>query len=670
MNQQYILQNSMFDCGVAALKTIFLLYGRRIKTEDIVGEKINQGITALQLIQASQKKGLVAKGVKSNLTYLNYKYLPCIAHVIKDKSYFHYLVILKNNIMKKTILVHDPSIGLKTMTYEEFNDITTEIFIIFNHKDKLNIVKDNRFIKILKELLIINKFKIIKIFTASLIFIFLSLIFNYYLKLVIEYPNYFILLSLTFTFISLIKNNFAYFKNKIIIKLNKDIDKKVNEIFINHILFLPYKYYLNSNIGELMTISSDIENFKNIVVKVFISCFVDFTLIFSVILFMSFYNIYYVLIFFLLVIVTSYISIKYQRIFNQNYLIIKDKKIKNSNILLQFLDAFNSIKNLVLEKKVALNIQNSYEEVLDENYKYDLNNNTYTIIINLIEEIFMIIVVFVAIYFNNNYNIFNVILFSSVFYLFIGFLNNINECIAMYKMYNTSVNKVLDLLEIDKEKFNITINDIFSHIVYQNVSCSFNRRKILKNINFEIFPKDLIFITGKSGVGKSTLIKSLLKYVEYEGKILLDNIDLSFIEANRVRNSITYVSQDEKIFNNTIYNNLKLINDNDKDIQKVIKICQIQFNSNYVLEENGKNISGGERKKILIARALLKNTKIIIFDESFNEIDLLTERKILKEIINNYCEISIILISHRKSNMDLFKKHYNLINGQLKLMED
>ena len=94
------------------------------------------------------------------------------------------------------------------------------------------------------------------------------------------------------------------------------------------------------------------------------------------------------------------------------------------------------------------------------------------------------------------------------------------------------------------------------------------------------------------------------------------------------------------------------------------------INSYYILEENGLNLSKGERKRLLIARSLLKGSDLVIFDESFNEIDVETERKILNNIFKNYPEKKVIMISHRLNNKDLFDKCYELKNKKLVLKEE
>ena len=160
-NYKFMLQENMYDCGVAALKTIFLQYGKKIKSNDVVRKTTSQGTTAYELISSSKKLGLNAKGVRTTLDTLTIKHLPCIAHIIKDKNYFHYIVIFEKNNKNKTLVILDPAIGIKTITYEEFNEETTNIFILFDDK-KMQKEKDKRFKNVIKSLLKINKKEVIE----------------------------------------------------------------------------------------------------------------------------------------------------------------------------------------------------------------------------------------------------------------------------------------------------------------------------------------------------------------------------------------------------------------------------------------------------------------------------------------------------------------------------
>ena len=156
-----------------------------------------------------------------------------------------------------------------------------------------------------------------------------------------------------------------------------------------------------------------------------------------------------------------------------------------------------------------------------------------------------------------------------------------------------------------------------------------------------------------------SIIKKLLTIL-----IFINNIDINKIKEDSLKNNICYVSQDEYIYNDTIKNNILMFkNINNKDLNKALKVTMIdkflknkKINLNYMLEENGHNLSGGERQKILLARTLVRNIDYIVLDETTSEIDIESERKIIENIKTEYTNKTLILISHRLSNEDLFNK--------------
>lgn len=672
MSEKYVLQNDLFDCGVAALKTIFNIFGKKIEI-NFNSRNNNQGLTAYEIIKLSKKNGLEAKGVKANLSYLSEKYLPCIAHVIKDKSYFHYIVILKNNKMKNKLTIFDPSIGTSSISYNEFNEITTNIFIIFK-KEKIKNEKNNQFRQILLKLAKNNKILIFKSILISIIVIILSLVFSFYIKFLFIYKNYYIILSILFLFISISKNFLFYIKNKLIIKLNEKIDYDINNDFITHIFNLPYNYYQTKPTGYLITIINDIENFKSIVVKTFTTIFIDFTFIILIIIFLSIFNLYYLLILLLFVIIKIVISYLFQDKYNNNYIKTKLSKISSTTFLINSLDNIKSVKNLSIENIISKKAKEKELLMLSEKQIFNKNNSKYLSINIFLEETFLVIIIFLTfILKNDSASLLNMVIFINCYQLFLGFLNNVCDYIIMYKTYISSIEKVLDIMEektVEQEKRYIVD---FNKIEFLNISYNLpGGNNIFNNVSFIIEKNDSIFIEGKSGVGKTTLIKLLLKEIGgYKGNILLDNINLSYISESTIRKSIVYVSNNEKLFSDTIYNNLSIVNNDENKIKKVLNICKIEdfmkkrhIDGNYFIDNTEENLSGGEKNKILIARALLNDPKVIIFDESFNEMDSKTERSIINEIKQNF-NITIVFISHRKENIDLFNKHYKIENRKL-----
>ena len=254
-----------------------------------------------------------------------------------------------------------------------------------------------------------------------------------------------------------------------------------------------------------------------------------------------------------------------------------------------------------------------------------------------------------------NFYVFDIILFYNLFYLLKGFINNILNNIVLFKIYKVSIIKILDILELEKEVFKNTKFKYINKISFNNVGFEVSDNKIFDNLNLDIIRGKSVFIHGSSGIGKSSLIKILLRYYDLSyGDILIDNVNLKNIDLKFIRDNITYIGQDEYLFTDTIYNNLSFLCSDLNKIKKALNTCLFNIDTNYLLFDNGINLSGGERKKLIVARGLICCKNILILDEVFNEIDILEERKILNNIFAMYKNLTVIFISHRYQNHDLF----------------
>lgn len=672
----YVMQDNNFDCGLASLITCFYNLGFKVPKEEVKKHlKIkDQGIKAYDLVRVSKELGITAKGVRGEVINLNKKDLPCIAHVVKDKSYYHYIVILEIDKIKKILKVFDPAKGIEEISFFEYEDIATQIYIVFDKK-KIPKFKDSRFRKYLYDLFLENKRMILKCLLISLIFIVFSILSNYYIQILLTFLNddnllFIVLILLLFLSINISKNMVDFYKSKLLLKLNLKIDRKINKKVIRHIVLLPYQYFSTKATGELVSIINDVENFKDIIVKLFVIGCVDLILVILIIFYLTIYNIVYLPFLLFLVLVILIVAYRYRSIYNDKFIKFKQSKISFSTKLIEAIEAFYTIKGLHLENKLTDMLNKSYNNVLKNNEDYLFKSNVYSFIISNLGDVFYLLVIFIGVLLiiYKGFYFLNIVLFSNLFYLLIGFINNIADSLVMYKIYQSSIVKVLDILDVKKEEFKNTKLNSFEKIAFFNTSLVVDDKKILDNVCLEINKGRHLFIYGKSGSGKSTLIKLLLKYyLPTDGKILIDDINYDVFDLKVLRKNITYVSQNEYLFTDTIYKNLQLVNDGKKKIKKAINTCLINetfmnngIDGTYLLTDNGINLSGGERKKILIARGLLQAKNILVLDETFNEIDIETERRILQNILNNYKNLTVILISHRYNNSDLFCETFKL----------
>ena len=186
------------------------------------------------------------------------------------------------------------------------------------------------------------------------------------------------------------------------------------------------------------------------------------------------------------------------------------------------------------------------------------------------------------------------------------------------------------------------------------------------HLSFTIEPHDSIALLGESGCGKSTLIKTLfLMDQEYTGSILLNGIERKELYSFDILKDVAYLDQTVHIFNTSLKNNMTLYADIREtellDIIKRLKLTHLYEscggNLNYLIQENGKNLSGGEKQKIALARAYVSNKKIFVLDESLSAIDADSAKDILNDLLSRK-DITLIMISHgtEQSVLDRFTK--------------
>jgi len=182
-------------------------------------------------------------------------------------------------------------------------------------------------------------------------------------------------------------------------------------------------------------------------------------------------------------------------------------------------------------------------------------------------------------------------------------------------------------------------------------------------------------IVGKSGSGKTTIFNLVNKlYNINSGNILIDGKDIKDLSEKSIRGNITIISQNPYIFNMSIKDNLKLVKDDVTD-EEIVNACKLACLDDYictlpdkydtVVGEGGVNLSGGQRQRLAIARALVQNTKIILFDEATSALDNETQSKIQKAIDNLKGNYTIIIIAHRLSTIVNCDKIFILEDGKI-----
>lgn len=245
---------------------------------------------------------------------------------------------------------------------------------------------------------------------------------------------------------------------------------------------------------------------------------------------------------------------------------------------------------------------------------------------------------------------------------------------AGYERVNQVMSNINPISDI---KNPVELDLIDGEIVYKDVSFSYKKSvPIIKNINFTANPKEMVAIVGASGSGKTTLINLLLRFYENsEGNILIDGIDIKNISLKSLRNKIGLVTQDVFLFNDTIYNNISYGTDGlslemikrAADIAKASEFIE-SFPEKYntVVGERGVLLSNGQRQRISIARAIVKDPPILVFDEATSSLDSESEKLIQKAMADVMKGRTTLVIAHRLSTIIEADKILVIEDGTIK----
>lgn len=681
----FVKQKESKDCAVASVLMIikyykgFVPYDKLMETLKVT----KNGTTAFHIVEGSKQMGFDCKGLKLNLDDLKTIIMPCIAHVIINKSYNHYIVIYEINYQKKYLIIADPNDKIKKITFNDFIKIWDNIIITFIPIKQIPIIYQNKnCFNILVNLFHTNKFVFIKILLVSLLITLLSVLSSYSFKFMIDSitelnpKNMLSIIFVSFIIIELFKSIFNYIQNRMLIFLSCKLDWFLTTDIFQKILLLPYHYYRNHTTGDITSRISDLKIVKDTTSKIIINIvtIIPLTIFSSIFLYKINKTLFSIALIMMLIYILIILIFKGK--YDKLILKIQNENAITNSYLVESISGFETVKGLGIENEINNQFKDKYLDLSEVSLKLEKLINMQNIFKDLINGVGMLVIIYIGshLVIENVLTLGSLIAFNSLICYFLEPIKGLLDISINLKEATNSFNRINEIITCDKEENKIN-KSLMGNISYHNTSYSYdNVTNVLNNINLKIKSKEKILIIGKSGSGKSTLLKLLLKFHEIKrNSIFIDDIDINDYSKTCLQDNICYISQNEILFTDTIYNNIKLNrNISDEKIYNITKnyyIDEIYKNSNLgvhtLVEENGFNLSGGERQRIVLGRSLVREFNVLIIDEGLNQVDVSLERKILKNIMKDYEDKTIIVISHRLENMDLFEKVIKFKNNTI-----
>ena len=348
----------------------------------------------------------------------------------------------------------------------------------------------------------------------------------------------------------------------------------------------------------------------------------------------------------------------------------RDYKEKDETVIGLYTDVIRGIreiKALNLKSVVWQDVNKKQAETIKAEIKSIHTKRTWNRWIKAFQHILDFIFILISVYFitNNSLEVSSfliIFLYKNKVLDLINYISEIREKLTDGKVLAQRVFDIITYESFSKETYgDLNIENIKGSIEFKNVKFKYDSNSLFENLNFKINCNKMVAIVGKSGEGKSTILKLINKsYSTNDGEILIDNYNINALSEKTIKNNISVVSQSPYIFNLSIKENIKLANSEatDKEIEEVCKkaqlhdvIIEMQDGYDTIVGENGVILSGGQKQRLAIARALIKKSKIILFDEATSSLDNNNQEKIKNVIKNLSKNHTVIIVAHRLSTI-------------------
>lgn len=451
---------------------------------------------------------------------------------------------------------------------------------------------------------------------------------------------------------------FDYMSTKVTTDIKKDL--------FDHIQSLSFSYFDNMNTGELMSrIGEDVEN-------VWKSLGFGINLIIENILYFIIASIILFKLNWILAIICLstmplliYITAKLKKETDSQFDKISDEIAILNTTAQENIAGVRLIKAFAREKYEILKFlklnTNNYNLNVGLNYiwgKYnpfqDFLGNISTLLVVCVGGVLVI---------KDNMSIGTLVAFNSYIWMLIWPIRMIGTFTNVVSQGSASAKKIDKIFKINPQITNpknpINLNNIIGNIEFKNVTFKYNKDIVLKNINLKIPAKSTVAIMGSTGSGKSSLINLIGRYYDVtSGDVLIDGSNVKSMNLDFLRSQMAIVPQDTFLFSDTIENNIKFSNikASQSEIERACSdscalnfINELEDSFNTIIGERGIGLSGGQKQRLSIARALVKNSKILILDDSTSALDMDTEYNLLKNLYNRDKKITTFIIAHRIS---------------------
>lgn len=689
-NGTLIKQRDITDCGAACLTSIAGYYDLQLpvaKIRQIAGTD-KKGTNALGMIEAAEKLGFSAKGVRGDIEAIPEIPVPTIAHVIIKEVLHHYVVIYETS--RSHVKIMDPGTGkLETYDLEAFQKIWSGVLILLSPSDHFE--KGNQRVSTISRfsfLLKPHKAFIIQSVVGAVVFTLIGLTSAIYVQKILDFilpsgnTNLLNLLSVGMLFLLLLQILVNVFKSIFILKTGQQLDAKLILGYYKHILSLPQRFFDTMRVGEIISRINDAVKIRAFINEVGIDLLVNVLIVlFS---FGLMFTYYWKLAVIILLVVPFYAMVYWlSNLLNKK---VERKVMENAAELeAQLVESINNIrtiKSFGMQGHANLKTEFRFVNLLSSVYKSGMNGIFSGNASLTISRAFTIILLWIGATYVMGQSITAGELMS--FYAIIGYFTGpVSNLIGANKNYQNAkiaadrLFEIMDLEGSDEDDKLEMLPEEIGDIHFKDVKFRYGTRvEVFDQLTLTLRKGELTAIAGASGSGKSTLTSIIKRLYPVEsGKVLIGRCNLNEIRTDNLDQLITMVPQQIDLFSGTVLENIAL-GEFQPDTQRIMELAEeigaldfindLPGGLNSQIGENGLTLSGGQRQRLAILRALYPEPQVILFDEATSALDNQSEDLVIQTMQRQVQKgKTVISVTHRMATAEAADRVILLEKGEI-----
>ncbi len=651
------LQDDSYSCGSACIQSVISYYGGYVPLETVQDDTNTTatGTNAYEIVETLKKYGFNSHGEKIALADIHPIDLPVIAHVVRD-GLEHFLVIYE--IGEDYVLTMDPEFGEKRYRKDCFEKMYDEKAIfLFPDGEIPKYAPSHHIIKTLMDIVSSHKLLFATILVLCLLSTMLCVLTSFHFKLLsaVDDP---LGLTLVFVMTQIVVSITLAVKSWLTDKLIERIDGELTSHITSHIFSLPLRFLSRKKTGEIVRKIEDATFIKDLSMRIVITNSLDVLLLIIAGLAMCTISKNMTFIYMLLAIISVPISIVLDRkTYRKNKANIRDYE-EYTGTLIEYAAGIESIKNLNREEYAIAKLDTAFTKYAHNRRKLADYVNFSSEFKSFIFSAGQLILNFAAfLHLGNDFTFYDLVTMQSLFGLVTSSLQSLESTYYHLSKGKAITRSISEFLDIEHETHtNMKISRRFDNLKIEDLSYSYDRiHENLSHFDMTIHRGDKILVSGPSGIGKSTLVKCLCGRLQnYDGYISINGLDIASIEPSSLRRHILYIGQEETLFSGTIRENITAGRNSSELLDRVLDVANLRNmlatkpgNVDAIIQEGASNLSGGERARVILARALYERPSVLIIDETLSSISEEMEDEILKNILRDE-NLTVIYITHRQ----------------------